>query len=59
VPPSCAQLGGFAIGALHGFRCHDNVQVCKLIALYTANVYNYTVPCPVITILHLAGINGL
>ena len=27
-----------AIG--HGFRCYDNVHVCKLVALYTANAYS-------------------
>jgi len=25
--------------SVHGFRCYDNTYVCKLIALYTANVY--------------------
>jgi len=24
----------------HGFRCYDNMHVCKLIALYTVNVYS-------------------
>jgi len=38
VPSSCALLGGFAI--VHGFRCYDNIHVCKLIALYTANAYS-------------------
>jgi len=23
--------------SVHGFRCYDNIHVCKLIALYTAN----------------------
>jgi len=26
--------------SLHGFCCYDNVHVCKLRALYTANVYS-------------------
>ena len=38
VPHSCALLGGFAIGA--GFCCYDNIQVCNLVALYTANAYS-------------------
>jgi len=25
---------------VHGFRCYDNIQVCKIIVLYTANVYS-------------------
>ena len=25
---------------MHGFRCYDNIHVCKLIALYTANAYS-------------------
>ena len=25
--------------SVHGFHCYDNIHVCKLIALYTANVY--------------------
>ena len=25
---------------VHGFRCHDNIHVRKLIALYSANVYS-------------------
>jgi len=25
---------------VHGFCCYDNMQVCKLIALYTANAYS-------------------
>jgi len=25
---------------VHKFRCYDNIQVCKLIALYTANAYS-------------------
>jgi len=25
---------------VHGFRCYDNTHVCKLIVLYTANVYS-------------------
>ena len=37
MPCSYALLGGFAIGAR--FRCCDNIHVCKLIALYTANAY--------------------
>ena len=24
----------------HGFRCYDNIHVCELIALYTANAYS-------------------
>jgi len=34
---SCALLAGFAVSAR--FRCYDNIDVCKLIALYTANAY--------------------
>jgi len=26
--------------SVHGFRCYDNIHVCKFIALYTANVYS-------------------
>jgi len=26
--------------SVHGFRCYDNMHVCKLIALYTANEYS-------------------
>jgi len=26
--------------SLHGFRCFDNIHVCKLIALYTTNAYS-------------------
>jgi len=26
--------------SVHGFRCCDSIQVCKLIALYTANAYS-------------------
>ena len=26
--------------SLHGFRCYENIHVCKLIALYTANAYS-------------------
>ena len=26
--------------AVHGFCCYDNMHVCKLIALYTANAYS-------------------
>jgi len=26
--------------SLHGFRCYDNIDACKLIALYTANAYS-------------------
>ena len=29
-----------ALQSLHGFRCYDNIHVCKLIALYTANMYS-------------------
>ena len=25
--------------SVHGFRYYDNIHVCKLIALYTANAY--------------------
>jgi len=25
---------------VHGFRCYDNIHVCKLIALYTAHAYS-------------------
>jgi len=26
--------------SVHGFRCYDNIHVCKLMALYTANAYS-------------------
>ena len=26
--------------SVHGFRCYDNIHVCKLIALCIANVYS-------------------
>ena len=26
--------------SVHGFHCYDNIHVCKLIALYTANAYS-------------------
>jgi len=26
--------------SVHGFRCYDNIHVCKLIALYTTNAYS-------------------
>ena len=26
--------------SVHGFRCCNNIQVCKLIASYTANAYS-------------------
>jgi len=26
--------------SVHGFRFYDNIHVCKLIALYTANAYS-------------------
>jgi len=26
--------------SVHGFRCYDNIYVCKLIALYTANAHS-------------------
>jgi len=26
--------------SVHGFRCYDNIHVCKLIALYIANAYS-------------------
>jgi len=26
--------------SVHGFRCYDNIHVCKLIALYTASAYS-------------------
>ena len=25
--------------SVHGFRCYDNIHICKLIALHTANAY--------------------
>ena len=25
---------------VHGFRCHDNIHMCELIALYPANAYS-------------------
>ena len=28
------------VQSMHGFRCHDNIHVCELIALYTANVHS-------------------
>ena len=30
---------------VHGFRCYDNTHVCKLIALYTANMYTSSAEC--------------
>jgi len=36
--PLVTQLSG--LQSVHGFRCYDNTQVCKLIALYTANAYS-------------------
>jgi len=38
VPSSCALL--VDLQSVHGFRCYDNTDVCKLIALYTANAYS-------------------
>ena len=26
--------------SVHGFRCYNNIQVCKFIALYSANAYS-------------------
>jgi len=26
--------------SVHGFRCYDNIHVCRLIELYTANAYS-------------------
>ena len=26
--------------SVHGFRCYDDIHVCKLITLYTANAYS-------------------
>jgi len=26
--------------SVQGFRCYDNIQVCKLIVLYTINAYS-------------------
>ena len=26
--------------SVHGFRCYDNIHVCKLVALCTANAYS-------------------
>jgi len=26
--------------SVHGFRCYDNMHVCKLIALYTSSTYS-------------------
>jgi len=34
----CPLVGGFAIGAR--FLCYDNIHICKIIALYTANTYS-------------------
>jgi len=48
--PSCALLGRFAVNAQ--FRCYDNIQVCKLIALYTANVYSAEVEMSASTCLY-------
>jgi len=31
---------GADLQSVHGFRCYDNIHVCKLIALYTANAYS-------------------
>jgi len=38
VPSSCALL--VDLQSVHRFRCYDNIHVCKLIALYSANVYS-------------------
>jgi len=38
VPSSRALWGG--LQSVHGFRCYDNIYVCKLIALYAANAYS-------------------
>jgi len=35
---SCAVLAD--LQSVHGFRCYDNMHVCKLIALYNANAYS-------------------
>jgi len=26
--------------SVHGFRCYDNIHVCKLMAVYTPNAYS-------------------
>ena len=31
---------GADLQSVHGFRCCDNIHVCNLIALFTANVYS-------------------
>jgi len=38
VPSSCALLAD--LQSVHGFRCDDNIHVCQLKALYTANAYS-------------------
>jgi len=46
LPRYCTELGGMVgvplvvhywahLQSVHGFRCYDNIHVCKLIALYT------------------------
>jgi len=35
---SCVLVGGFAVAAW--VSCYDNIHVCKLIVLYTANAYS-------------------
>ena len=38
--PSCALHYWADLQSMHGFRCYDNIHVCKLIALYTANAHS-------------------
>jgi len=42
---------------VHGFRCYDNIHICKLIALYTANAYRAEreIPASACTRCHFAG----
>jgi len=35
-----APLSWANLQSVHGFRCYDNIHVCKLMALYTANAYS-------------------
>ena len=42
---------------VHRFRCFDNIHVCKLIALYIANVYSAEREMPASACTHsMAGI---
>ena len=40
--------------SVHGFRGYDNIHVCKLIALHTADAYRQTDTQTVVTNIHFA-----